>query len=138
MWAGIIDYQTYTKDTRHEQKIIQALQAQRGPKGDYIVPAHRGDEGNDDQAMWGLGLVSAVENGFPGSLVAGEPGWFEMLLALFEDQAGRWDGGSCGGGLKWQIYPGMYTSSHLTSIQVLYLSYAHPSSPAPAPAPPAP
>ncbi|KAE9990618.1 hypothetical protein EG327_001169 [Venturia inaequalis] len=111
MWAGIIDYTTYTKDTSHVNKTIQALLAQRGPKNDYIVPAHRGDEGNDDQTMWGLGLMSAVENNFPGP-PEDQPQWFPMVIALFKDQASRWDMESCGGGLKWQMYPGKYQNAY--------------------------
>lgn len=78
--------------------------AQRGPKDDYIVPSHRGDEGNDDQAFWGLSLISAIENNFPNP-PADKPQWLSLLTSLFENQASRWDTTSCAGGLKWQIYP---------------------------------
>jgi mannan endo-1,6-alpha-mannosidase len=44
MWAGLIDYHSYTKDSSYVNSTIQALMAQRGPKNDFIVSAHRGDE----------------------------------------------------------------------------------------------
>jgi hypothetical protein len=44
MWAGLIDYHSYTKDGSYVNSTIQALMAQRGPKDDFIVPVHRGDE----------------------------------------------------------------------------------------------
>ncbi|QDS74953.1 hypothetical protein FKW77_004680 [Venturia effusa] len=116
MWAGLIDYYAYTKDTSYVESTIQALMAQRGPKNDFIVPAHRGDEGNDDQAFWGLGLISAIENNFPGP-GDGKPQWLEMLRALFDNQVTRWDTASCGGGLKWQIYPeNIYGYNYKNSI----------------------
>lgn len=104
MWGGLIDYYAYTNDSRYVDITIQALVAQSGPKGDFIVPAHRGDEGNDDQAFWGMGVMSAIENGFPAPPPGTKP-WLELVKALFENQAARWDNTSCGGGLKWQIYP---------------------------------
>lgn len=105
MWGGLIDYYSYTKDNTYVNDTIQAMMAQRGPKDDFIVPAHRSDEGNDDQAFWGLALISAIEYNFP-SPPPDKPQWLSLLIALFENQASRWDTTSCAGGLKWQIYPG--------------------------------
>ena len=107
-WAGLVDYVTYTGDTSLVPVITTALLAQKGPDENYIVPEHRYDEGNDDQAFWGLGLMSALEGQFPeppAGAVRRAGGWLGMLTALFDNQTSRWDMTSCGGGLKWQIYP---------------------------------
>jgi mannan endo-1,6-alpha-mannosidase len=61
-------------------------------------------KGNDDQAFWGLALMSALENQFPDP-PSSQPQWLPLLETLFDNQALRWDVTSCGGGLKWQIYP---------------------------------
>lgn len=107
-WAGLVDYTVYTGDSSLIPTITTALLAQKGPDENYIVPAHRFDEGNDDQAFWGLGLMSALEGRFPepaAGRVEIRSGWLGMLTALFDNQTARWDTSSCGGGLKWQIYP---------------------------------
>lgn len=62
------------------------------------------NQGNDDQAFWGLALMSAIENRYPDP-PPNQPQWLPLLEALFNNQASRWDTSSCGGGLKWQIYP---------------------------------
>ena len=35
----------------------------------------------------------------------GSPGWLALAQAVFSLQIDRWDTATCGGGLKWQIYP---------------------------------
>jgi mannan endo-1,6-alpha-mannosidase len=103
-WAGLIDYVSYTGDTSLVSTIHTGILAQRGPDSNFIVPEHRFDTGNDDQAFWGLGVMSALENRFP-EPPAGLPSWFSMVRDLMDNQTNRWDTTSCGGGLKWQIYP---------------------------------
>ncbi|KIW01992.1 uncharacterized protein PV09_06502 [Verruconis gallopava] len=103
-WAAMVDYYTYTGDSSYVEVTMEALLAQKGPDNNFIVPAHRFDEGNDDQAFWGLGIISALENRWP-EPHASEQDWLSLLTALFENQTERWDTSSCGGGLKWQIYP---------------------------------
>jgi mannan endo-1,6-alpha-mannosidase len=68
------------------------------------VPAHSFDEGNDDQAFWGFALLSAAEQSFPAP-PAIYPSWLQLAINLFANQIARWDNSSCGGGMKWQIYP---------------------------------
>jgi mannan endo-1,6-alpha-mannosidase len=103
-WAGLVDYVSYTGDISLVPSIHTGLLAQRGPDSNYIVPEHRFDTGNDDQAFWGLGIMSALENRFP-EPPTGNPSWLSMLTALVDNQTARWDATSCAGGLKWQIYP---------------------------------
>jgi mannan endo-1,6-alpha-mannosidase len=48
--------------------------------------------------------MSAAENQYPDT-PPGQPSWLQLAENLFDNQASRWDTTSCGGGLKWQIYP---------------------------------
>jgi mannan endo-1,6-alpha-mannosidase len=48
--------------------------------------------------------MSAAERKFPDP-PAKQPQWLALAQAVFNLQAGRWDTGTCGGGLKWQIFP---------------------------------
>jgi mannan endo-1,6-alpha-mannosidase len=47
--------------------------------------------------------MSAAELKFedPG---VGQPSWLALAQAVFNEQASRWDTGTCGGGLRWQIF----------------------------------
>jgi mannan endo-1,6-alpha-mannosidase len=105
----MVDYHAYTSDSSYLPATISGLLSQSGPNDDYIVPAHTYDEGNDDQAFWGLALLSAAEHqlfrdSFPPS-PAEVPSWLQLATNLFSNQISRWDNTSCGGGMKWQIYP---------------------------------
>ncbi|OCL15192.1 glycoside hydrolase family 76 protein, partial [Glonium stellatum] len=104
MWGGLVDYWAYTKDSSYVNTTLQALVANFGPNADLMVPAHRGDEGNDDQAFWAIALMSAVEYGFP-SPPQSQPQYLNVAKAAFDSMAARWDLTSCNGGLKWQIFP---------------------------------
>lgn len=35
---------------------------------------------------------------------SGSPSWLSLAQAVFNEQASRWDNGTCGGGLRWQIF----------------------------------
>ncbi|KAL1599004.1 hypothetical protein SLS60_008150 [Paraconiothyrium brasiliense] len=60
--------------------------------------------GNDDQAFWCLATMSAAEYGFPEPADAPAT-YLEVSKNCFNNIVARWDETSCGGGLKWQIYP---------------------------------
>ena len=48
--------------------------------------------------------MSAVEKGFP--YPSSNPvQWLSLAEAVFNDQVRRWDTTTCGGGLRWQIFP---------------------------------
>lgn len=61
-------------------------------------------QGNDDQAFWCLATMSALEYGFaePDQAPAS---YLQVTENCFNNIVSRWDMASCGGGLKWQIYP---------------------------------
>ncbi|KAJ5440247.1 Six-hairpin glycosidase [Penicillium cf. griseofulvum] len=59
--------------------------------------------GNDDQVFWGLAAITAGELNFPEK--DGEPSWVSLAEGVFNGQVPRWDMNTCGGGLRWQIWP---------------------------------
>ena len=59
-------------------------------------------QANDDQAIWALAAMRAAELRFPNP--SASPSWVELAINAFNDQASRWDAGTCGGGLRWQIF----------------------------------
>jgi mannan endo-1,6-alpha-mannosidase len=48
--------------------------------------------------------LDAAELGFPNP-PAGSPSWLGLAQAVFNTQVPRWETSTCGGGLRWQIYP---------------------------------
>ena len=103
-WGAMLDYWHLTGDSTYINVTTQALLSQVGPLFDYMVPAHQKDEGNDDQAFWGFATMSAAEKDYPQPTI-GKYSWLELTENLWNTQVGRWDTTSCGGGLKWQIFP---------------------------------
>ncbi|TGO21035.1 hypothetical protein BPAE_0247g00130 [Botrytis paeoniae] len=104
MWGTMLDYYHYTGDSTYNDITTQALASQAGPLFDYMMPNHQKDEGNDDQAFWGMSTMSAAEKNFPEPSNTGGFTWVELTENLWNTQAARWDTLACGGGLKWQIF----------------------------------
>jgi mannan endo-1,6-alpha-mannosidase len=66
-------------------------------------------KGMTTKPFGGFALLSAAEHQasrgtFP-STPTGYPGWIQLAENLFANQISRWNTSSCGGGMKWQIYP---------------------------------
>ncbi|KAK3319311.1 glycoside hydrolase family 76 protein [Apodospora peruviana] len=104
MMGAMLDYSHYVGDKSYDKLISTALLAQVGPKFDYMLPSHFGQEGNDDQAFWGFAVMSAAERNFPQPNTS-IPGWLEMAENIFNSISGRWNTTACGGGVAWQIFP---------------------------------
>lgn len=104
MFGSLIDYWSYTGDTQYNNLTSQALLFQTGPNNDYMPPNQTKSEGNDDQSFWAFAVMEATELNFPNP-PDDEPQWLALAQAVFNLQANRWDTSSCGGGLRWQIYP---------------------------------
>jgi mannan endo-1,6-alpha-mannosidase len=100
----MIEYSQFTGDDSHVKTLQQALTANYGPDNDFILSYRKGETGNDDQAFWALAVMSAVEYQFPDPAQA-PASYLEVAINAFENIVGRWDETSCGGGLKWQVYP---------------------------------
>jgi mannan endo-1,6-alpha-mannosidase len=103
MWGALVDYYHYTGDASYNEVTSQALNSQVGPLSDFIMPNQEFDEGNDDQSFWGFAAMSAAEKNYPAP--EGSYSWVQLVENLWNTQVYRWDTTSCGGGLKWQIYP---------------------------------
>ncbi|KAF2465508.1 uncharacterized protein BDR25DRAFT_306638 [Lindgomyces ingoldianus] len=103
-WGGLIEYTSFTGDKSYVNTLTQALVSNYGPNNDILLPWRKDQEGNDDQAFWALGIMSALEYSFPEPNAAPAT-YLEVVKNCFDNIASRWDTTSCGGGLKWQIYP---------------------------------
>ncbi|KAH9909134.1 glycoside hydrolase [Xylariomycetidae sp. FL2044] len=103
-WGAMLDYSHYTGDSSYDEVITQALVSQVGPAFDFMVPAHQGDEGNDDQAFWSFAVLDAVERNWP-QPNADVPPWLQIAENIWNTMMPRWNTSSCGGGLAWQIFP---------------------------------
>lgn len=104
MFGAMVDYWYYTGDTTYNDITTQALLFQVGPLENYLPPNQTSTEGNDDQCFWALSAMSAAETNFKDP-PKGQPQWLALAEAVFNFQATHWDAASCGGGLRWQIYP---------------------------------
>ncbi|KAH0538343.1 hypothetical protein FGG08_005038 [Glutinoglossum americanum] len=104
MFGTMVDYYYYTGNSEYNDVVTQALLAQVGPNNDFMPPNQTKDEGNDDQAFWAFAAMSAAENKFPDPPSNG-PQWLALAQAVFNLQTSRWDNTTCGGGLRWQIFP---------------------------------
>ncbi|CAG8950081.1 hypothetical protein HYFRA_00008315 [Hymenoscyphus fraxineus] len=104
MFGSMIDYWYYTGDPTYNEVTTQAMLWQVGPNQDYMTPNQTKTTGNDDQAFWGLAAMTAAEVNFPNP-PENQPQWLALAQAVFNTQAPRWDPTTCGGGLRWQVFP---------------------------------
>jgi mannan endo-1,6-alpha-mannosidase len=104
MFGHMINYWYYTGDTYYNDIVSTAIQFQVGTGNDFLPANQTKDEGNDDQVFWAFTAMDAAELDFPESTNANAPSWLSLAQAVFNEMASRWDTGTCGGGLRWQIY----------------------------------
>jgi mannan endo-1,6-alpha-mannosidase len=104
MFGAMVDYWYYTGDSQYNDIVTQALQFQVGQNADYMPQNQTKDEGNDDQSFWAMAALAAAEHKYPDP-PTNQPSWISLAQAVFNTQAPRWDDTTCGGGLRWQIYP---------------------------------
>jgi 3-methylcrotonyl-CoA carboxylase beta subunit len=66
------------------------------------------NEGNDDQVFWAFSMIAAAEYKLPDP-PPDQPGWLAMTQSVFNQFVTRYSkevaAGTCGGGMRWQIYP---------------------------------
>lgn len=104
MMGTLIDYWYYTGDEEYNELVTQALMHQAGPEKNYEPLNQTSALGNDDQAFWGMAVLSAAEYAFPNP-PKDEPQWLALAQAVFNSQVVRWNNETCGGGLNWQVFP---------------------------------
>lgn len=103
--GAMLDYSHYTNDSTYDDILTTAISSQViAPTYDLMVPAHAGDEGNDDQAFWSFTVLSAAERNFPQTSDATIPAWLQVAENAFNTMSARWNTSACGGGLLWQIF----------------------------------
>ncbi|EOD52835.1 putative glycoside hydrolase family 76 protein [Neofusicoccum parvum UCRNP2] len=101
-WDSLVNYWYLTGDTSHNELVQSALIAQTGTDDDFMPLNQTKSLANDDQAAWGLAAMTAAERDFP--TTGNQTAWIDLARNVFDTQAARWDTGSCGGGLRWQIF----------------------------------
>ncbi|KAF8852708.1 glycoside hydrolase family 76 protein [Acephala macrosclerotiorum] len=104
MFGSLINYWYYTSDTTYNSLVTQGMLHQAGISANFMPTNQSKTLGNDDQAFWGMAAMTAAETGFPNP-PSPSPGWLALAQAVFNTQKPRWDNSSCGGGLRWQIFP---------------------------------
>lgn len=103
LFSTMIQYWSLTGDDSNNAAVSQGMYWQRGEKDDYMPSNYSSFLGNDDQLFWGLAAMTAAELDFPEK--SSMPTWVTLAQNVFNDMVVRWDTSTCGGGLRWQIYP---------------------------------
>ncbi|KAK6584264.1 hypothetical protein PZA11_003994 [Diplocarpon coronariae] len=114
MWGTLVDYWHYTGDTSYNEVVAAGIQAQVGEDLDMMPRNWSQSMGNDDQGFWGMTAMSAAETNFQDP-PSGSPGWLALAQAVFNTQSRRPDD-TCGGGLRWQVYPYLTGYDYKNSI----------------------
>lgn len=104
MFGHMVDYWYYTGDTTYNAETVDAICFQASKSGTFMPANQTTTEGNDDQAFWAFAAMDAAELNFQAPQ-SGYPSWLAMVQGVFNLQATRWDASTCGGGLRWQIFP---------------------------------
>ncbi|AMD20242.1 HDL502Cp [Eremothecium sinecaudum] len=104
VFGGMLENWYLCDNTKYQQILHDSLVAQSGSKHDFMPEERVWELGNDDQGVWGLFVIDAVERNFPDSTEPGVPGWLAMAQAVYNTMLARWDTEHCGGGLRWQIF----------------------------------
>ncbi|KAJ5206731.1 Six-hairpin glycosidase [Penicillium cf. griseofulvum] len=102
MFMTLIQYWYLTGDSQFNAAIQEGMYWQKG-ENDFFPSNYSQYLGNDDQVFWGLAAITAGELNFPEK--DGEPSWVSLAEGVFNGQVPRWDMNTCGGGLRWQIWP---------------------------------
>lgn len=119
----MIQYWYYTGDASNNAATLQGMNWQTGEKSDFFPSNYSNFLANDDQQVWALAAMTAAELDFPQQ--SSKTPWITMAENVFNEQIQRWDTSSCGGGLRWQIYPyqaGYTIKNALTNGQLYELS----------------
>ena len=103
-FAALINFWYYFGDSSYNDVVTDAMLWQCGPDRNFEPQNQTLQLGNDDQAFWGLAAMTAAEVKFPNP-PNDQPQWLPLAQAVFNRQVPRWDGATCGGGLRWQFNP---------------------------------
>jgi mannan endo-1,6-alpha-mannosidase len=119
-WTTFLEYRRVTGDQQYDELAVKGLVAQSGfeftpEKAAFMPPNQTASMGNDDQCIWGLAALHAVEAGLPEHGNDTIPTWLGLAENVLKSQLLRWNieienektakEPTCGGGLRWQIPP---------------------------------
>lgn len=102
---AFLTYGLLTGDTQYEEAARDTLTSQAGPANDFMNPELA--TGNDDQAWWALAALTAGKK---------TPAFVSATQNVFAAQKKRWQGATCGGGLKWGIVEGGHGWNYRSTI----------------------
>lgn len=106
IWDAIAQYSHLTGDSQYDETLSEALQFQLGEYNAFMPVNQTKTLGNDDQSCWGLAAMTAAEVG----LEKPKDGqWVDYAINVWDTQNSRLEAeegsnGTCGGGLRWQIF----------------------------------
>ncbi|CAB4252664.1 similar to Saccharomyces cerevisiae YMR238W DFG5 Putative mannosidase [Maudiozyma barnettii] len=103
-FGGMIENWFLCQNDTYLSLISEALLYQAGTSYNFIPDNQTMVEGNDDQGIWGLTVMDAVERNMTDPTGDNVPGWLSMAQAVFNTIWSRWDSANCGGGVRWQIF----------------------------------
>jgi len=101
-FSSLIRFQHVCENNTFEDLIYDAVLSQAGDDFNYQPTNQSNNEGNDDQATWGLTVLEAAEYSFKSPQDDGKPSWTELAENVFNAIYSRWDQDTCNGGLRWQ------------------------------------
>ncbi|KAG7191736.1 mannan endo-1 [Scheffersomyces spartinae] len=102
-FGGLLLYYSFCEldNSTLERIIYDGMYHQAGEDFNYIPANQSLVEGNDDQGVWGMTIMEAVERNFTDPP---DHSWLLMTQAVYNTMNLRWDTLHCGGGLRWQIF----------------------------------
>lgn len=102
-FGGWVDYWAFcaSDNDTFTEMLQDAMYHQAGSDYNYMPSNQSMTEGNDDQGVWAMAIMQAVERNFTNT---GDHTWLYMTQAIFNVMKNRWDDTTCGGGLRWQIF----------------------------------
>ncbi|SSD61814.1 probable Mannan endo-1,6-alpha-mannosidase DFG5 [Saccharomycodes ludwigii] len=107
-FGGMIENWYLCENNTFESLIQDAIIHQAGDSYDFMTENQTMVEGNDDQGIWGLTVMTATERNFTApdnsSGSSSIPGYLAMAQGVYNTMYSRWDADTCGGGLRWQIF----------------------------------
>ncbi|KAM9912128.1 hypothetical protein OXX69_002860 [Metschnikowia pulcherrima] len=103
VFGGWVDYWAFcaSDNDTFTEILYNAMYDQRGSDNNYMPSNQSMTEGNDDQGVWGMAIMQAVERNFTNPE---DHSWLYMMQATFNSMNNRWDSTTCNGGLRWQIF----------------------------------
>lgn len=104
VFGSLIDYWYYTGDDTYNDVTTQAITWQMGSDRNFQPENASQTLGNDDIGFWAISALKAAEMKFPNP-PSNDGQWIPVVQTVFNNFVSRWDPKTCGGGLRWQVFP---------------------------------